>query len=137
MCVAGAWWSFISLRGPCFGPIGGFVSLRGPCVCLRGLCDGLRSSCADMRVPSSCLERPSVRLTESCVDTEMIFRRLQRAVCRLIKHCGPVRSSHRGHRVAAAETHLPASFMMIPIDQYKLILASTYLSIFIRPFRFY
>ena len=36
----------------------------------------------------------------------------------------PVSSSHRGHRVAAAETHPPASFSMMVIDEYKLLLAS-------------
>ena len=36
----------------------------------------------------------------------------------------PVRISHRGRRVAAAETHPPASFTMLPMDEYELLLAS-------------
>ena len=36
----------------------------------------------------------------------------------------PMRSSHPGQRVVAAETHPPASFTMLPMDEYKLLLAS-------------
>ena len=94
--------------------------MRVPSVGLRGLCVPEKSMCWSGSVP--------FRSREALCRLERILCRYWYYLPSSLEGClstsentvsSPVRSSHRRHRVAAVETHLPASFTLHQVEDYS------------------